>query len=110
MKVKVKEACLPIVSLIGQPWLTVWPDGYISYSIFGHLQQWTFAPITKMAKVGLQILPNMKETLQKLPTILKCSPKWRIFAKSGHTADWPHWMLTKARCIDQEKVCQILCC
>ena len=22
MKVKVKEACLPIVSLIGQPWLT----------------------------------------------------------------------------------------
>ena len=40
-----------------------------------------------MAKVGLQILPNMKETLQKLPTILKCSPKWRIFAKSGHTAD-----------------------
>ena len=26
----------------------------------------------------------MKETVQKLPKILKCSPKWRIFAKSGH--------------------------
>ena len=27
----------------------------------------------------------MKETLQKLPNILKWSPKWRNFAKSGHT-------------------------
>ena len=27
----------------------------------------------------------MKETVQKLPKILKCSPKWRNFDKSGHT-------------------------
>ena len=27
----------------------------------------------------------MKETLQKLPNILKWSPKWRNFAKYGHT-------------------------
>ena len=31
------------------------------------------------------ILPNMKETLKKLPKILKCSPKLQNFAKSGHS-------------------------
>ena len=41
-----------------------------------------------------KILPNMNETLRKLPKILKCSPKWRNFAKSGHTADVMAYVLT----------------
>ena len=67
------------------PFQSVWPDGYITHSIIGHLQQWTFSQSRKNGQSRFKILPNMKETVQKLPKILKCSPKWRNFDKSGHT-------------------------
>ena len=33
----------------------------------------------------LNILPNNKYTVKKLPETCKLWPKWRNFAKSGHT-------------------------
>ena len=64
----------------------MWPDGYITYSLFGHLQQWTFAQYHKNGQSRLIFFQIWKKHSKKLPKIIKCSPNWRNFAKSGHTA------------------------
>ena len=61
---------------------TVWPDGQIDYSIFGHLQQWKFnQKAFKLSQSGFTTLPNTKY----LPKISQFLLKWWNFAKSGHT-------------------------
>ena len=62
----------------------VWPDGYI---IFQHLEQWKFAQKYKIfAKVGSQFCQILKKWQMFFP-------KWRNFAKSGHTG-WGSQQLT----------------
>ena len=70
--------------------LPVWPNCYFTYSKCGNLQQGKFSQYHKNGQSRLKFLPNKKEKLQKLPKILKCSPKWRNFVKSGHTASYLH--------------------
>ena len=36
---------------------------------------------------SIQIWPNTKFTLEKLPRTFNILPKWRNFAKSGHSGD-----------------------
>ena len=57
----------------------------------------------KNAQTRFKILPNMKETLQKLPNILKCSPKWRNFAKSGHTVPSSGVVLCSVYIVNRER-------
>ena len=60
--------------IIWQSSATRWLDYLFNIGPFTAMNIWSNT--IKMAKVGSQ----------KLPNILKCSPKWRNFAKSGHTA------------------------
>ena len=65
---------------------TVWPDGYIIFSIFGHLEHWKFAQKYKMfAKVGSQFCRILNSYSRNGQKLLKTLPRWRNFAKSGPT-------------------------
>ena len=52
----------------------VWPDGYVICSIFGHLQQWTFAHNlhTKFAEVGSKFCPMLNKFSNKSQSLVKC--------------------------------------
>ena len=56
---------------------------------------WAFAKIFMSPKafknylIMLKILPNTIYMLSKCPKTIKKIPKWRNFAKSGHTSRWP---------------------
>ena len=58
---------------------------------------WTFTSMKICPKVykffqsRFNILPISKWTLEKLPKTLKILPKWRNFAKSGHTPGYPRY-------------------
>ena len=42
--------------------------------------------MSQICQSRLSILPNRKQTVKNLPRTCKLLPKWRNFAKSGHTA------------------------
>ena len=69
-------------------WWSVWPDGYIIFSIFGRLELWKFAQKYQIfAKVGSQFCQILNSYSRNGQKRFKISPKWRNFAKSGHTGD-----------------------
>ena len=53
--------------------------------IFGHLEKWNFAPTHKIYQSKFKILPSTIPTLSKWSKFFILVPKWRSFAKSGHT-------------------------
>ena len=64
----------------------VWADGYTTYSIFGHLQQWTFATnAIKMAKVFSKFCQIWKKHNSKIAQDFSMLAKVAKFAKPGHT-------------------------
>ena len=50
--------------------IAVWPDGYIIYSIFGHLKKWKLAIIVFFGQNRLKIVPSNKIQPQKYGQIL----------------------------------------
>ena len=66
----------------------VLPDGCVIVSIFGHLEQGKFAPTYKIfARIGSQFYQILNSYSRNGPKTYKILPKWRNFAKSGHTAN-----------------------
>ena len=67
-------------------WWAVWPDCYIIFSIFGHLEQREFAQKYKMfVKVGSQSFQIHNTHSRNGPNVFLILPKWWNFIKSGHT-------------------------
>ena len=62
-------------------WPSVWPDGYNYFFIFGHLQR------MKICLIWFKFLPSTKLSIENCQKTLNTKPKWRNFAKSGHTGD-----------------------
>ena len=64
-----------------------WPDCLIIFSLFGRLQKWNFSQRHDIfGQSRFIILPSNKYPLICSPKNFKVLPKWRNFAKSGHTA------------------------
>ena len=67
------------------PWLAVWQTIRKFFNI------WPFAAVkivpilSQICQSKLSILPNKKQTFKILPKTCNPLPKWRNFAKSGHT-------------------------
>ena len=65
---------------------SVWPDGKIISSIFGHLEKFKFAQWHGIFWHGkLKMFPSTKLTPKMMPKTFEIWPKWRNFPKSDHT-------------------------
>ena len=48
--------------------------------------------MSQICQNRFSILPNKKKTAKNLPKTCKLLPKWRNFAKSGHTVSPAKWL------------------
>ena len=71
--------------------LPVWPDGYRICSIFGYLEQWEYAQYCRFFAWVYLKFARYKINGQKIAKDFVFFPKWRTFAKSGHTASYLWW-------------------
>ena len=81
-------------AIILQIWpnlLSVWPDDQIVFSIFGHLQQWKFAPTHSNCVKVSYFFPNPNEPYIYLQRFLNICQSGGTSPNSGHTG----WQLRR---------------
>ena len=93
--------------------MTMWPDGNISFPIFGHLSNRIWLIVNEIGQTGSKFCKNTKWNCKKLPKLFKVCQHWRNLNKSGHTDNDDHhdpndWLFTSATFNSTIIICTIV--